>query len=81
MDRESWEDDEMAEKKAVKTQTKKKKLVIVESPTKVDSVKKYLGSGYVIEATMGHVRDLYASKLSVDVKHDFAPDYTIIKGK
>ena len=45
MDRESWEDDEMAEKKAVKTQTKKKKLVIVESPTKVDSVKKYLGRG------------------------------------
>ena len=47
-------------KKTGKTSTKrtaKKKLVIVESPTKVDSVKKYLGSAYNIEATMGHLRD------------------------
>ena len=71
----------MAEKKAVKTQTKKKKLVIVESPTKVDSVKKYLGSGYVIEATMGHVRDLPKSQLGVDIAHDFEPKYITIRGK
>ena len=54
----------MAENKGSKANGKKK-LVIVESPTKVDSVKKYLGSGYIIEATMGHVRDLPKSQLGV----------------
>lgn len=57
------------------------KLVIVESPTKAGTIKKYLGSGYEVKASMGHVRDLPASKLSVDVKHDFAPKYSVIKGK
>lgn len=57
------------------------KLVIVESPAKAKTIKKYLGSGYEVKASMGHVRDLYASKLSVDVKKDFAPNYTVIKGK
>lgn len=71
----------MAEKKAAKTGGGKKKLVIVESPTKVDSVKKYLGSGYTIEATMGHVRDLPKSQLGVDLEHDFEPKYITIRGK
>ena len=53
------------------------KLVIVESPTKADTIKKYLGKGYEVKASMGHVRDLYASKLSVDVAHDFAPKYVL----
>lgn len=57
------------------------KLVIVESPTKVKTVKKYLGEGYNVTASMGHVRDLPAAKLSVDVKNDFAPKYAVIKGK
>lgn len=57
------------------------KLVIVESPAKAKTIKKYLGSGYEVKASMGHVRDLYPSKLSVDVKHDFAPKYAVIKGK
>lgn len=57
------------------------KLVIVESPAKAKTIKKYLGSGYDVKASMGHVRDLYPSKLSVDVKNDFAPKYTQIKGK
>ncbi len=57
------------------------KLVIVESPTKVKTVKKYLGQGYNVTASMGHVRDLPAAKLSVDVKNDFAPKYAVIKGK
>ncbi len=57
------------------------KLVIVESPAKAKNIKKYLGSGYEVMASMGHVRDLPAARLSVDVKHDFAPKYAIIKGK
>ncbi len=57
------------------------KLVIVESPTKAGTIKKYLGKGFEVKASMGHVRDLYASKLSVDVAHDFAPKYVTIKGK
>lgn len=71
----------MAEKKATKATGFKKKLVIVESPTKVDSVKKYLGSGYTIEATMGHVRDLPKSQLGVDPEADFEPRYITIRGK
>lgn len=70
----------MAEKKTKKTAAKKK-LVIVESPTKVDSVKKYLGSGYAIEATMGHLRDLPKSQMGVDLEHDFEPKYITIRGK
>lgn len=69
----------MAEKKAAKTTAKK--LVIVESPTKVDLIKKYLGSGYAIEATMGHVRDLPKSQLGVDLEHDFDVKYITIRGK
>jgi DNA topoisomerase-1 len=57
------------------------KLIIVESPTKVKTIKKYLGKDYEVTASMGHVRDLPAAKLSVDVKKDFAPKYAIIKGK
>ena len=71
----------MAEKTAKKTGASKKKLVIVESPTKVDSVKKYLGSGYTIEATMGHVQDLPKSQLGVDLDNDFEPRYITIRGK
>ncbi len=57
------------------------KLVIVESPAKAKTIKKYLGSGYEVVASMGHVRDLPKSKLSVDVDNDFKPVYTDIKGK
>ncbi len=56
-------------------------LVIVESPAKAKTIKKYLGEGYEVKASMGHIRDLYSSKLSVDVKNHFEPDYTVIKGK
>ena len=55
--------------------------MIVESPTKVKTIKKYLGSDYDVVATMGHVRDLPESRLSVDVKKHFAPKYQVIKGK
>ena len=57
------------------------KLVIVESPTKVKTIKKYLGTDYDVVATMGHIRDLPESRLSVDIKKKFAPKYEIIKGK
>ena len=56
-------------------------LVIVESPAKAKTIKKYLGSGYEVVASMGHVRDLPSAKLSVDVKNGFAPKYAVIKGK
>jgi DNA topoisomerase I len=57
------------------------KLVIVESPAKAKTIKKYLGPGYDVIASMGHVRDLPESRLSVDVKNDFKPKYEIIKNK
>jgi DNA topoisomerase-1 len=57
------------------------KLVIVESPAKAKSIKKYLGPGFEVTSSMGHVRDLPAARLSVDVKNDFEPKYSIIKGK
>ena len=56
-------------------------LIIVESPSKAKTLKNYLGSGYEVIASKGHVRDLPAAKLSVDVKNDFAPKYSIVKGK
>ena len=59
----------------------KTNLVIVESPAKAKTIGKYLGPGYQVKASMGHVRDLPKSKLGVDVEHDFALDYQPIKGK
>lgn len=56
-------------------------LVIVESPNKEKSIKKYLGDGYRVVSSKGHVRDLPEKRLSVDVKHDFKPRYEVIKGK
>ena len=56
-------------------------LIIVESPSKAKTLKNYLGSGYNIVASKGHIRDLPAARLSVDVKNDFAPKYSIVKGK
>ncbi|MFP4343306.1 MAG: type I DNA topoisomerase [Anaerolineales bacterium] len=53
------------------------KLVIVESPTKAKTVGRYLGKGYTVKASVGHVRDLLRSKLSVDVEHDFEPRYRV----
>lgn len=57
------------------------KLVIVESPAKAKNIKGYLGRGYDVIASMGHVRDLPAARLSVDVANDFEPKYAVIKGK
>src|SRR6185312_4781083 len=56
-------------------------LVIVESPTKAKTIGKYLGSGYTVKATVGHLRDLPQRKLGVDVEHGFTPEYVTIKEK
>ncbi len=58
-----------------------KPLIIVESPTKAKTIKKFLPARYVVKASVGHVRDLPKSTLGVDVEHDFTPRYLTIKGK
>ena len=57
------------------------KLVIVESPAKANTIKKFLGGSTKVVASMGHIRDLPKSKLGVDVEHDFEPQYINIRGK
>ncbi|MBX3459581.1 MAG: type I DNA topoisomerase [Planctomycetes bacterium] len=78
-------------KKKAKAKSKKKPgakaarrgrpLVIVESPAKAKTINRYLGNGYVVKASVGHVRDLPKSKLGIDVEKDFAPQYLTIRGK
>ncbi|MBO4883019.1 MAG: type I DNA topoisomerase, partial [Lachnospiraceae bacterium] len=58
-----------------------KNLVIVESPAKVKTIKKFLGSGYEVTASQGHVRDLPKSSLGIDIDNDFEPKYITIRGK
>src|SRR6184192_4067536 len=58
-----------------------KALIIVESPAKARTITKYLGRGYTVMASVGHVKDLPTSKLGVDLEHDFTPQYVTIKGK
>src|SRR5262245_45658578 len=58
-----------------------KSLIIVESRTKARTITKYLGRGYTVMASVGHVKDLPTSKLGVDLEHDFKPHYVTIKGK
>ncbi len=69
----------MATKK--ETKTKKNSLLIVESPTKVKAIKKFLGAGYEVAASNGHVRDLPRSTMGIDIEHDFEPKYITIRGK
>jgi DNA topoisomerase-1 len=84
--------DTKAESPAKKTPAKKKtaatsavrpkgKLVIVESPTKAKAIGRYLGSGYTVKSSMGHVRDLPKSTMGVNVDDDFAPKYLIPREK
>ncbi|HJX66756.1 MAG TPA: type I DNA topoisomerase [Polyangia bacterium] len=56
-------------------------LVIVESPAKAATIKKYLGAGFVVKASVGHVKDLPKASMGIDVKHDFQPEYVVIEGK
>ena len=57
------------------------KLIIVESPAKANTIKKFLGGSTKVVASMGHIRDLPKSKLGIDVEHDFEPEYINIRGK
>lgn len=57
------------------------KLVIVESPAKANTIKKFLGRGYKVEATMGHIRDLPKSQFGIDIENNFEPKYITIRGK
>lgn len=57
------------------------KLIIVESPAKANTIKKFLGGNIKVMASMGHIRDLPKSKMGIDIEHDFEPEYINIRGK
>ncbi|GHV85702.1 DNA topoisomerase 1 [Spirochaetia bacterium] len=59
----------------------KKILVIVESPAKAKTIEKYLGPGYFVKASMGHLIDLPKSRLAIDVEHEFEPEYITVRGR
>ena len=67
--------------KKAKGESMAKYLVIVESPAKVKTIKKFLGTNYEVVASQGHVRDLPKSQLGIDVEHDYEPKYITIRGK
>ena len=58
-----------------------KYLVIVESPAKVKTIKKFLGANYEVMASQGHIRDLPKSQMGIDIDNDFEPKYITIRGK
>lgn len=70
-----------AKKTTGKTKASNQKLVIVESPAKAKTIEKFLGRGYAVRASNGHLRDLPKSKIGVDVENNFEPEYTTIRGK
>jgi DNA topoisomerase-1 len=71
----------VVEKRSKPALPRKGKLVIVESPAKARTIGKYLGKGYTVRASVGHIRDLLRSQLSVDVDNDFAPKYRVPNDK
>ncbi len=72
----------MAEKKSTsRKKTQKSTLVIVESPAKAKTIEKYLGPGYTVKASMGHLIDLPKSRLAIDVDHGFNPEYITVRGR
>lgn len=64
-----------------KKKTKKQTLVIVESPAKAKTIEKYLGAGYTVKASMGHLIDLPKSRLAIDVDNNFQPEYITVRGR
>ena len=74
----------MAEKESTSKKSKARKtqtLVIVESPAKAHTIEKYLGTGYTVKASMGHLIDLPKSRLAIDVEHGFQPEYITVRGR
>lgn len=71
---------EKKEKKS-KTNSKKKKLVIVESPAKAKTINRYLGADYIVKSSMGHLIDLPKSRIAIDVDNGFEPEYITIRGR
>ena len=67
-------------KKTVKRK-RSQKLVVVESPSKAKTISKFLGSGYKVVATVGHIRDLPKSRMGVKIEEDFEPEYINVRGK
>ena len=70
-----------AKKSAKSSKTKKQTLVIVESPAKATTIEKYLGKGYTVKASMGHLIDLPKSRMAVDVDNNFQPEYITVRGR
>ena len=72
----------MAEKKTASKKSKTpQSLVIVESPAKAHTIEKYLGPGYPVKASMGHLIDLPKSRMAIDVENDFQPEYITVRGR
>src|SRR5687767_12831796 len=67
--------------KGTKKGKREKALVVVESPAKANTIKKYLGAGYTVKVSVGHIMDLPKSKMGVDVEKGFEPEYVPIRGK
>src|SRR5258706_14094282 len=70
-----------AAKPTRKSGGRERALVVVESPAKARTIKKYLGAGYTVKASVGHIMDLPKSKMGVDVEHGFAPEYVVIRAR
>lgn len=70
-----------ATKPAKKTTVKKKTLVIVESPAKAKTIEKYLGTKFIVKASMGHLIDLPKSRIAIDAEHGFEPEYITVRGR
>jgi DNA topoisomerase-1 len=71
----------LVETKPTRSRRSSDALVIVESPAKAKTIKKYLGAGYVVKASVGHVKDLPKKKMGIDIEHGFQPEYVVIDGK
>lgn len=67
--------------KSSKSKNQEKTLVIVESPAKATTIEKYLGTGYTVKASMGHLIDLPKSRMAIDVENNFEPEYITVRGK
>ena len=68
-------------KSTAKKSGSEKALVIVESPAKAKTIEKYLGPGYTVKASMGHLIDLPKSRIAVDVDNNFQPEYITVRGR